>query len=67
MVAVLHKTLFEEGTEVTHRTGGLLVRKATAGARRLPREGALPVRQRPLSLRMGVAGLHRFHGRRTAL
>ena len=27
MVAVLHKTLFEEGTEVTHRTGGCLCGK----------------------------------------
>ena len=34
----------------------MLVRKGTAGARRLPREGALPVRQRLPSLRMGVAG-----------
>ena len=28
MGAVLHKTLFGEGTEVTHRTGGYLCEKA---------------------------------------
>ena len=66
MAAVLHKTLFGEGTEATHRTGRLLVRKGTTGARRLPREGALPNRQRLPSLRMGVAGLHRFHGWHTS-